>query len=46
MLFAKNLLNHEARLSDAPAININQETFNRISVDPPRTIGIDLNWRL
>jgi iron complex outermembrane recepter protein len=45
-LFAKNLLNREARLSDAPAININQETFNRISVSPPRTIGIDLSWRL
>jgi len=45
MLFAENVLNRRAFLSDAPAINVNQQTYNRIAVSRPRSVGIDLSYR-
>ncbi|HEY2402250.1 MAG TPA: TonB-dependent receptor [Steroidobacteraceae bacterium] len=45
MLFAQNILNRRAFLSDAPSINVNQQTFNRIAVNRPRSVGIDLSYR-
>jgi len=45
VLFATNLFNVKALLTDAPAINVNAATFNRIAVSQPLTIGVDLNYR-
>jgi iron complex outermembrane recepter protein len=45
VLFAKNLFNERAFLSDANQININVPMYTRIVVNQPRTVGIDLNYR-
>ena len=45
VLFAKNVFNKMALLSNASAINVNAETFNRVAVSQPLTWGIDLNYR-
>ncbi len=44
-LFAKNLFNERALLSNVPAINVNIPQFNRVAVSQPLTYGIDLNYR-
>ena len=44
--FVTNLTNKTALLSDAPAINVNVPTFNRIAVNQPRTYGVDLTYHL
>jgi iron complex outermembrane recepter protein len=45
VLFAKNLFNSRALLSDTPQINAFTPTFNRIAVTQPTTVGIDLSYR-
>jgi outer membrane receptor protein involved in Fe transport len=45
ILFARNLLNKRAVLSDATQININIPTFNREALAVPRTVGVDLSYR-
>ena len=44
-LFAKNLFNERALLSDVPAINVSVSQFNRVAVSQPLTCGIDLSYR-
>jgi iron complex outermembrane recepter protein len=44
-LFATNVTNRLALLTNVPAINVNIPTFNRTAVEQPLTIGIDLNYR-
>ena len=44
VLFAKNVFNNKALLSDASAINVNAATFNRVAVSQPLTVGVDLNY--
>jgi len=44
MLFAKNLTNERALLSDTLQIGINVPTFNRISVGQPLTVGVDFSY--
>jgi iron complex outermembrane recepter protein len=46
MLFANNVANKVAYLSNAYQINVNIPTFSRITVAQPLTIGIDLTYRL
>jgi outer membrane receptor protein involved in Fe transport len=44
VLFAKNLFNQRALLSDTPQLSVYIPTFNRIAVNQPLTIGIDLSY--
>jgi outer membrane receptor protein involved in Fe transport len=44
-LFVDNLTNKMALLSDTGALSANVPIFNRIVTNPPRTIGVDLNYR-
>jgi outer membrane receptor protein involved in Fe transport len=47
ILFATNVFNQRALLSDtSQQINLTVPTFNRISVNQPLTIGIDLSYHL
>lgn len=45
MLFAQNVFNKRAILSNAFQLNINIPTFNRQVVNQPATFGIDLSYR-
>jgi outer membrane receptor protein involved in Fe transport len=44
VVFAKNVLNQRALLSDTPQLSVYVPTFNRIAVNQPLTIGIDLSY--
>ena len=44
-LFIDNLTNKKALLSDTGALSANVQTFNRVTTNAPRTIGVDLNYR-
>jgi iron complex outermembrane recepter protein len=44
VLFAKNLFNERALLTDVAAINVSVTQFNRIAVSQPLTYGIDLSY--
>jgi iron complex outermembrane receptor protein len=44
IVFGSNLFNKRAFLSDSEQINIATSTFNRIAVNQPLTIGIDLSY--
>jgi outer membrane receptor protein involved in Fe transport len=44
VLFAKNVFNTKALLTDVAAINVNVSEFNRVAVGQPATYGIDLNY--
>jgi outer membrane receptor protein involved in Fe transport len=44
-VFVDNLTNKMALLSDTGALSANVPIFNRIATNPPRTIGVDLNYR-
>jgi iron complex outermembrane receptor protein len=46
VLFANNVTNRLALLSNSPAINVNVPTFNRTAVEQPLTFGIDLSYRM
>jgi iron complex outermembrane receptor protein len=46
VLFANNVTNRLAFLTNSPAINVNVPTFNRTAIEQPLTIGIDLTYRL
>jgi outer membrane receptor protein involved in Fe transport len=47
VLFATNLFDRRALLSDtSQQINVTVPTFNRIAVNQPLTVGIDLSYRL
>jgi iron complex outermembrane recepter protein len=46
VLFANNVTNRLALLTDSPAINVNVSTFNRTAVEQPLTFGIDLTYRM
>jgi iron complex outermembrane recepter protein len=46
VLFVNNVTNRVALLSNATAININVNTFNRITMAQPLTFGIDLSYRM
>jgi iron complex outermembrane receptor protein len=46
VLFANNVTNRLALLTNSPAINVNVSTFNRTAVEQPLTFGIDLTYRL
>jgi hypothetical protein len=43
VLFATNLLNKRALLNEVTQVSINLPTDNRVAVNQPLTIGIDLN---
>lgn len=42
-LYAKNVFNERALLTDTTELTINVPTFNRIAVSQPLTLGLDLN---
>jgi iron complex outermembrane recepter protein len=44
-LFADNLTNKMALLSDTGALSANVSIFNRVATNQPRTIGVDLNFK-
>jgi iron complex outermembrane recepter protein len=44
VLFAKNIFNQRALLSDTPQLSVYIPTFNRVAVNQPLTIGIDLSY--
>jgi iron complex outermembrane recepter protein len=44
-LFAKNVFNERALLTDTTCLTINPATFNRIAVSQPLTMGLDLTYR-
>ena len=44
-LFVNNVTNKTALLTNAPAINVNVGTFNRVTMAQPLTFGIDLSYR-
>ena len=44
-LFATNVTNRLALLTNVPAINVNVATFNRTAMEQPLTIGLDLSYR-
>ncbi len=44
VVFAKNLLNQRALLSDTPQLSVYVPTFNRVAVNQPLTVGIDLSY--
>jgi iron complex outermembrane receptor protein len=46
VLFANNVTNRLALLTNSPAINVNVSTFNRTAVEQPLTFGIDVTYRL
>ena len=46
VLFANNVTNRLALLTNSPAINVNVATFNRTAVEQPLTFGIDLTYRM
>ena len=48
VLFAKNLLNKRALLTDTNQgnVSLNIPTFDRVAVSQPLTLGIDLSYRL
>jgi iron complex outermembrane receptor protein len=46
VLFADNVTNRLALLTNSPAINVNVPTFNRTAMAQPLTIGIDLTYKL
>jgi iron complex outermembrane recepter protein len=43
-LFAKNVFNERAFLSNALQLNVNVPMYNRIAVSQPLTVGIDLSY--
>ena len=45
VLFADNLTNKMALLSDTGALSANISILNRVATNQPRTIGIDLNFK-
>jgi outer membrane receptor protein involved in Fe transport len=45
MLFARNVFNQRAILTNAFQINLNIPTFNRMVVSQPLTFGLDLSFR-
>jgi outer membrane receptor for ferrienterochelin and colicin len=45
VLFINNLTDKRALLNDVTQDAVNLPTYNRIAVNQPRTIGIDLNYR-
>jgi iron complex outermembrane receptor protein len=46
VLFANNVTNRVALLTNASAINVNVATFNRTAMEQPLTFGIDLSYRM
>jgi outer membrane receptor protein involved in Fe transport len=46
VLFAKNLFNERAQLSDALQLSLNIPMYNRVAVSQPLTVGIDLSYGL
>jgi outer membrane receptor protein involved in Fe transport len=44
-LFANNLTNKHAQLSDTNSLGANLPQFNRIATNQPRTIGVDVSFR-
>jgi len=46
VLYANNVTNRLALLTNAAAINVSVPTFNRTAIEQPLTFGIDLNYRL
>ncbi len=44
-LFANNLTNTRAMLSDTPSLSINLPTYNRVATNQPLTIGVDINHK-
>jgi outer membrane receptor protein involved in Fe transport len=45
MLFARNVFNDRAILTNAFQINLNIPTYNRMVVSQPLTVGLDLSYR-
>jgi iron complex outermembrane recepter protein len=45
ILFANNVANQRALLSDVTQAAVNLATYNRIAVSQPLTVGIDLSYR-
>jgi hypothetical protein len=44
MVFARNVFNDKAVLTNAFQINLNVPTFNREVISQPLTIGVDLSY--
>jgi iron complex outermembrane recepter protein len=45
-LFVDNLANERARINDVNALSANLPTYNRISTNQPRTIGLEAHYNL
>ena len=45
-LFVNNLMNARVLLDPQPQINLQTAAFTRYTVNRPRTVGIDLTWRV
>ena len=43
--FIDNITNRRAFLSDTGALSANVSIFNRVTVEQPRTIGVDLTYK-
>jgi hypothetical protein len=43
-MFVNNATNRVALLTNSPATNVNVFTYNRIAMEQPLTIGIDLTF--
>jgi len=44
-LFANNVTDKKAYLTDTTSLSLNLPTFNRVATNQPLTIGIDLSYR-
>ena len=45
VLFARNVFNQRALLTNTTQISINIPTFNRVAVSQPLTVGVDFNYQ-
>lgn len=45
VVFANNVTNKRALLTDTPQVVVSIPTFNRVAVNQPLTVGIDLSYR-
>ena len=46
MMFVNNFADRLAQISNAYQINVGIATFQRAAVAPPRTIGLEFNYKL
>jgi iron complex outermembrane recepter protein len=44
-LFVNNVLNKQVLLNNNNSLSINVPSFNRVSTNQPRTVGLDVEYR-